>query len=235
LGEALRAAGASVLECAATRIEWFDPSPLQRAMAQLHGGDWLVCTSANGVRAIARAATPLSPEVSVAAVGESTAQAFAEAGVRVDLLPGRHDAAGLVAELTARAPMQGVRVCFPCAVDARPTLVDGLLAAGALVEPIVCYASRPDESGLRRLADALGRGVVDLITLAAPSAVHAVATVMTPPDRCAVVVIGPVTSAAAFAAGLRVVAEAADASVPAMVHAIVQCRASGAALSSTDR
>jgi uroporphyrinogen-III synthase len=235
LGEALRAAGASVLECAATRIEWFDPSPLQRAMAQLQGGDWLVCTSANGVRAIARAATPLSPEVSVAAVGESTAQAFAEAGVRVDLLPGRHDAAGLVAELTARAPMQGVRVCFPCAVDARPTLVDGLLAAGALVEPIVCYASRPDESGLRRLADALGRGVVDLITLAAPSAVHAVATVMTPPDRCAVVVIGPVTSAAAFAAGLRVVAEAADASVPAMVHAIVQYRAAGAALSSTDR
>jgi uroporphyrinogen-III synthase len=221
LRDALRGVGATVVECPLTRIEWFDLAPLQAAITRLRAGDWLVCTSANGVRAVERAQVAIPVGVLIAAVGDATARAFGRSGAAVALIPSQHDARGLVDAMTAHTSLAGVRVCFPCAEGARATLADGLTGAGAIVDAVVCYASRADAVGLESLAELLRAGEVDLITLAAPSAVDGVASVMPASCDCPVAVIGPVTALAARRAGFRIAAESADASVDAMVHAIV--------------
>jgi uroporphyrinogen-III synthase len=220
LNDRLRAVGATVVHCPATRIERLGDHQLREALQRLRPDDWLVCTSVNGVRAVVEAGLVPPPGIQVAAVGPATAAALRAAGITVSLVPAQHDADGLVAAMTASRSLVGVQVCFPAAEGARPTLVDGLEQAGAVVTRIVCYASRPDPDGLSRLNAAAHAQALDLVVLAAPSAVEGAASILVGAAIPAAV-IGPVTAAAARAAGVVVRAESPDASIDALVQAIL--------------
>jgi uroporphyrinogen III methyltransferase / synthase len=195
LAEALEQFGHEAVLCPVLAIE-----PLGDGAIDTTGYDWVAITSVNGAAEFARRrAGALSR---VAAIGFGTADALEEHGIRVDLVPSVSTQEGLVAEL----PRPPGRVLFAGAEGARTYLVDEL---GADFVPL--YRTVP----LRPAAVPEG----DLVVLASASAAKAFAELRTDVPA---VSIGPQTTQAAAAAGLRIVAEAPSPGFDGLLAAVTE-------------
>jgi uroporphyrinogen-III synthase len=170
--------------------------PIETGPIHLDGYDWLILTSATGAQELRARADGRAGKV--AAIGRATATAWGD----VDLVPGVATQEGLLAEL----PRPAGRVLFAGAEGARRLLVDEL---GADFVPL--YRTKA--------VTAAGAVFGDLVVLASPSAARALAAVM--PDL-PVVSIGPETTSAAEAAGLRVAAEARTPDLEGLVSAVAE-------------
>ena len=168
--------------------------PLADEPVDVSGYDWVIVTSVNGARELRRrlAGTPAR----VAAIGRATADAFGGA----DLVPAVSTQEGLLAEL----PRPAGRVLFAGAEGARRLLVDEL---GADFVPL--YRTRALRPELP--ADA------DVVVVASASAARALAAL---DAGLPAVSIGPQTTAAARAGGVRVVAEAQTHDLDGLVAAV---------------
>jgi uroporphyrinogen-III synthase len=210
--ERLRATGAEAVLVPLIEVVAVEPDATTLAALDPDDFDWVVVTSPNGADAFHRAhAAPRRARV--AAVGAVTAERLQ----RCDLVPERQRAAGVVAALTGEPPG---RVLVVHAVDAAPTLVEGLVAAGHDVTALTPYRSRsvaPTAGAAELIATS------DAVLFASGSAgrawVEAFGTA-TPP---CVVAIGPQTAADLVEAGLKVDVVAADHSVDGMIGALEQC------------
>jgi uroporphyrinogen-III synthase len=130
-----------------------DQARLQQVLGQLSEGryDWLVVTSQSTVRVL----PPVPSSVQVAAVGSVTAASLRERGVPVAFIPTKQSAAGLVDEW----PIREGRVLWPHALDARPTIADGLRQHGMQVTEVVAYRTVPVfESGEQLVEAAVQSG-----------------------------------------------------------------------------
>jgi uroporphyrinogen-III synthase len=226
LAAALRRAGAIVTEVPLTRIELLDTTALDRAVARGADYDWLLLTSANGVeqftRAVARVAGAVPPRIAV--VGSATAAAARAAGLEPTLVPERFHAEALLDAMAERDDVRGARVLYPAAAGARDVLPAGLAALGAVVELLPVYRSAPDPEGQAALHRLVTAAALDLVTLAAPSAVDALQAAL-PAElagRLPVACIGPVTARAARSAGFPVRVEATASTADGLVHEIVR-------------
>ena len=228
LANRLAVLGAHVLELPATRVETLDPTPLQNAFARIGAYQWLVVTSQNAVavvwdalRAAGKDARALAG-IKLAAVGPATADALMAHGIVPDVTPTRFVAEGLLEALRGRDDMRGARVLYATSEGAREVLPSGLAELGATVKVVPIYRSVPDEAGARALRETLSTDGADLVTLTSASAVHAYVAAVGA-ERAAQIPaasIGPVTSEAARAAGVPIVAEAATATIPSLVEAV---------------
>jgi uroporphyrinogen III methyltransferase/synthase len=177
----LKGLGLEVEACPLVAVEPLDGPPLRA-----DGYDWLLLTSRNGVDALFGRLAGTLPRVAV--VGPGTAEALRERGIEPDLVASVSTQEGLAAEL----PRPAGRVLFAGAEDARDVLVREL---GADFVPLYRTVElRPEAFP-----------AADLVVLASASAARSLAA-LGPAPPC--VSIGPVTSAAARARGLRVAAEA---------------------------
>lgn len=181
LASALRTLGHDVVLCPLIRIEPVGDTPID-----VSGYDWVVVTSVNGARELARRANGV-PE-RIAAIGPGTAAALALCGLASDLVPRVSTQEGLLAEL----PQPAGRVLFAGADGARPLLADALGA-----DVVVLYRTR------ELVPEAPPSG--DIVVLASSSAARAFGALGV---RIPAVSIGPQTSLAARAVGLDVLAEA---------------------------
>jgi uroporphyrinogen-III synthase len=168
--------------------------PIETGPIDLAGYDWLVLTSATGARELRRRATGSAKRV--AAIGRATAEAWGGA----DLVPAVSTQEGLLAEL----PRPAGRVLFAGAEGARSLLADELAA-----DVVVLYRAK----AVQRPEPVVG----DLAVLASPSAARALAVLTL---SIPVVSIGPETTAAAEAAGLRVQAQASTPDLGGLVSAV---------------
>ena len=109
LREQLTALGAEVIEI--PTIEIRDPAswePLDSAIRRLEEFDYLLVTSANGVRNFLRRLEACGRDVRdlkgliIGAIGPATAAEFAKSGVKVDLMPREYMAEGLLEALGDR-------------------------------------------------------------------------------------------------------------------------------------
>ncbi|WP_072314682.1 uroporphyrinogen-III synthase [Agrococcus sp. Marseille-P2731] len=134
-----------------------DQQQLQLMLDQLAAGrfDWLVVTSQSTVRVLPR--VPVS--TSVAAVGSVTAAALRERGVPVAFIPTKQSAAGLVDEW----PIRSGRVLWPHALDAKPTIADGLRQHGMQLSEVVAYRTTPIFRSAEQLLEAAHTGVMPVI------------------------------------------------------------------------
>ena len=231
LASLLRARGADVIEAPSTEIEALDQRSIDEAIGDLSRYAWLVLTSAIAVRffraALGRAgldARALSG-LRIAVIGPATAQALSEMGVKADLTPKRFVAESLLEAMKDRGVVHGQRVLFTGAEDARPVLPDGLRALGADVEIVPTYRSQIVTEGpaIDALREAIDANQVDAVTFTSASTVMGFVA-QVGPERAArvqAISIGPVTSDAARAAGLRVAAEAEEATIPSLADAAV--------------
>jgi uroporphyrinogen-III synthase len=176
----LQMRGFEPVVCPLIETEPIDDGPIDVA-----GYDWVILTSANGAAELARRHEGRLPRI--AAVGEATAAALAERGIRADFIPTDASQEGLLAEL----PRPVGRALFVGAEGARTLLAEQLPADFRAVYRTI------------ELAPAAPEG--DLVLLASPSAARAWARLGA---SVPAISIGPQTTAAAHAEGIVVVAEA---------------------------
>jgi uroporphyrinogen-III synthase len=189
----LEALGHEVDVCPLIDIERIDGPPVD-----VEQYDWVVVTSRNGAEELLRRAC--SRPRRVAAIGPGTANTLAAAGIRPALVPRVSTQEGLLAEL----PRPAGRVLLAGAEGARRLLVDELGA-----DFVALYRTR--ELRPRLPTDA---GLVVLASASAARALGALAT------DVPAVSIGPQTTAAASAAGVRVLAEAPRHDLDGLVAAV---------------
>jgi uroporphyrinogen III methyltransferase/synthase len=211
LSEALRAAGAAAIEVPA--IEVVPPASWAEMDGAIErsGYDWVIFTSANGVRFFVERLHAAGRDASwfrdtrVAAIGPETARTLRGAGVEPRLVPDEYVAEALVACVADDGPLTARRVLLPRADIARDVLAVGLTREGAIVDSIVAYrtvpATPPDD-----LIPALRRGDVDAATFTSSSTVRALLYMLGSHadalQSVTVACIGPVTAATAREAGL---------------------------------
>jgi uroporphyrinogen-III synthase len=175
----------------------------------LDGIDWLVVTSPNGALRVATMLTRCSPRPMVAAVGAATVDALPGC----DLVAETQSAAGLL----ERFPSGSGRAVVVQAVDAAPTLVDGLTERGwdvTAIKPFRAVTAAPSSEQQRNALDA------DAVLFASGSAARAWSEIFgsrTPPITVA---IGDQTAAAAEQAGLKITVVSADHSMYGMLVAL---------------
>jgi uroporphyrinogen-III synthase len=172
--------------------------PVGEGPVELAGYDWVVVTSRTAAELLASRAA--GPWPAVAAIGPGTAQALRELGHEPSLVPSVSTQEGLVAEL----PRPAGRVLFAGAEGARRYLVQELNAD--FVPLYRTVEAPPDEwpGG-------------DLVVLASASAARAFARLG---SAVPAVSIGPETTRAARAAGVRVAAEAKTHDLDGLVAAV---------------
>ena len=216
--------GAEVIELPSIALE-----PVAFSLPALDRYDWLVFTSANGVdaffdRGLAPAGLDsrvLAP-VRVAAIGPGTADAIAARGVRADLVPERFVAESLL-EAFPDPERPGSRVLLARAASARDVLPEGLAERGYEVDVLAVYRTvpvAPDPDDVARVR----AGEVDALTFTSSSTVKNFCAAVGPVEASdmSVISIGPVTSEAARALGLRVDAEADPHTIDGLVAAVLE-------------
>ena len=168
--------GANVLE--APTIDIAPPAdwePIDYAIRSMDEYDWLILTSVNGVAGLKQRLNALAldtrhlAKVKVAAIGDATAQALIDMGIRPDLVPTQFVAESLAAELIARHPMKGKRVLMLRADIARPMLRRKLEEAGATVVDLCVYETKPAASLPPEVWVALKKGEVNWVTFTSSS------------------------------------------------------------------
>ncbi len=228
LVSALRNAGATVHELSLTRIESLDPAPLAGAVEGLSGYQWVLLTSLHAVEHLAATATSAIAMAQLrsrklAVVGAATAEAVTQRGWEPTLVPERHHVDALVDAMASRTDVDGARMLYLAAHGARDVLPDGLRALGAFVDVIPVYRSVVDTDGQSRLRSLALTNGLDLVTVAAPSAVDAMLDAL-PAEyarRLPVACLGPVTARAARLAGFPVKVESTAATVEGLVKSII--------------
>jgi uroporphyrinogen III methyltransferase/synthase len=230
----LNAAGARCLE--APTIEIVPPAdfaPLDAALQHLSRYDWVIFTSANGVRAFMDRLFHKGIDVRalgrarLAVIGPATAQALRDYSLVADVVPDTFQAEGLLSVLEPKL-LGGTRLLLARAEQARNVLPEGLTRLGVKLDVVPVYRALPPASMPPEAAKALAEGRVDLLTFTSSSTVHNFAGLVGKDAfqklaaRAAVASIGPITTATLKAFGITPQIEPAAFTIPALAAAIVE-------------
>lgn len=227
LVERLTELGARVVEVPLIRTERLDPAQLDSVIDRLGDIDTLVFTSRPGVatffdrlRERGLDARALGNVQHVAVVGAGTGDACRTHGIHPDVIPpvGSRTSVGLLEELS-KLPLFQTTCAIIRAEQGDDRLREGLegLDVEVLFAPV--YRTVVEPATQAQVEGLLG---ADVITFTSESTVRN-ACAMLPPGSImpACVTIGPTTTNAAVASGLRVLQEAAEPSIESLVAALV--------------
>ncbi len=230
----LESLGAEVLELPLIRVsQEIDKHILADALADLGGYDWIVFTSANGVRFFFEEFRRIYDDVRalgllrIAVVGEATAAAVRDLWLRVECRPKKATGEALAEELVASGSLDSARMLVITGNRNRDTLVTKLEAARAIVDRLQVYKTEETDLAADPVAkDFRARGA-DAIFFASPSAAQsfmgrAAALKLEPKAKRPLAgSIGPTTTAAMRELKLPVDFEAGEASLDSLVTALL--------------
>ncbi len=229
LGGRLTALGASVIELPTIEIRpASDYSALDEAIGRLDRFDWLVFTSANGVRhfldRLDRSSTDLRAiRARICAIGPATRSVLESLHLKVDVT-GKEYVAESLLEAMSGYPLAGQSVLIARAAVARDVLPNTLRQQGADVVVAEAYRTIAPEGLAERIAAVFNASPrPHWITFTSSSTVDNFMNAATPGTLTGVRVasIGPVTSATAERRGLAVAAQASRFDVEGLVEAIL--------------
>jgi uroporphyrinogen III methyltransferase/synthase len=210
------------------------PQQMERAIKGLVTGrfQWIAFTSANAVRAVREKLEEYGLDarafagIKVAAVGEQTAAALGEFGIKPDLVPeAEQSSEGLAA---AWPPYDDVldpinRVLLPRADIATETLVARLTDLGWETEDVTAYRTVRAAPPPAPIREAIKGGGFDAVLFTSSSTVRNLIGIAGKPHAVtAVAVIGPQTAQTAAEYGLRVDVTAPRPSATALVDALAE-------------
>jgi uroporphyrinogen-III synthase len=222
-----------------------DAAPLAVAAMRAARGDfdWIVLTSARGVRALARALSFVerspqwsersaregrahlegSPRAQIATVGAATAAAAEREGWSVQLVPESYSTEGLLQSFGSQPSWDGIEVLMPVADRASEELPAGLRALGARVQVVSAYRTVARTGPeLERVRSLLQERSLDLVTFSSPSAAESLLEgVGTDALSVEAAVIGPATARVAERLGYRVVTMAEPHTTAGLASAVL--------------
>ena len=230
LGQRLHALGADVIELPTIEIQpASDYARLDQAITELGCYDWLIFTSANGVRffleRLDHSRTDLrSLRAKICAIGPATRAAVEALHLKVDLMGKEYVAESLV-DAFAGHDLAGKRVLLPRAAVARDVVPVELERRGARVDVVEAYRTViPAKAAERARQLFAAPRRPDCITFTSSSTVRnfvsAAGCQMLEGVRVAT--IGPVTSDTARTLGIRVDAEAQPFTIDGLVNAVLR-------------
>jgi uroporphyrinogen III methyltransferase/synthase len=235
LSEQLRSYGAVPSEVPTIAVEPpRTPQQMDRAVKGLVTGryEWIAFTSVNAVKAIREKFEEYGLDarafagIKVAAVGEQTARALRDFGVRPDLVPsGEQSAAGLLEDWPPYDPVFDPidRVFLPRADIATETLVAGLVELGWEVDDVTAYRTVRAAPPPAATREAIKGGGFDAVLFTSSSTVKNLVGIAGKPHPVTVVAcIGPATARMAEEHGLRVDVVAPEPSVRSLAEALAQ-------------
>ncbi len=252
----LLAVGALPIELPVIRIvppaDWSPLDQALRALWEQAAYDWLVFTSANGVRMVMERLSTLGVEPQVlrgtriATIGPATAGELEKYDLEAALVPDEYIAESVVKALRSDAArhdttLQGKRILLARAAEARQVLMEELEREGAQVELVVAYRTLPvthDDQRGRDVVALLRRQELDVITFTSSSTVHHfmhwlsqsapdIAILLAYPGqrhaRPLIACIGPITATTARSYGLDVGVEAREFTTMGLIEALIDC------------
>lgn len=235
LAALVTALGGTVIELPLIQVsKEVDPHTLAEVLAELGGYDWIVFTSANGVRYFFAEFHRLFDDIRAlgllrfAAIGDTTARAITEQHIKVECQPKEATAEALAEALIATGSLDSARILVITGNLNRDVLVTKLEEARAIVDRLQVYKTeKTDLSADPAAADFRAKGA-DAILFASTSAVQsfvdqaAALKLAKGAQRPLAGSIGPQTSEAMKKSGVPLDFEAKTPSLEALVTALVK-------------
>jgi uroporphyrinogen III methyltransferase/synthase len=206
-----------------------DPAPLESAVGRLADYEWVLFTSANGVEqlflALRRAGRDARAfgAAKIGVIGPRTADALERFGIRADRVAEEHVGEGLARDILALGTPR--RVLIARALVARDVLPALLREAGAEVDVVAAYETRPAPAGPKSLVELVETRAVDTVLFTSSSTVKTTverlgASAVELLGRLTVASIGPITTRTAEELGLRVDVTATTFTVDGLLDAL---------------
>lgn len=227
--------GAEVLELPLISIEHgYDQGVADDVFAELGSYRWVVFTSAQGVKGFFKAFYAKWKDVrhfgpmKIACVGAATAAEVARHHFEVDLVPAQAVAEDLARELVATGDIEHERVLVVTGNRNREVVVKSIEEAGAIVDQFPVYRTEFAQLGDDPAAADFRKAGADALVFSSSSAVESMCSqpaafkLGEDARKPAFVAFGPVTAEALKSKGLPVNLVAPEASVDALVAALVK-------------
>jgi uroporphyrinogen III methyltransferase/synthase len=240
----LKEAGAELFEFPTIEIVPPDDyAPLDEAIANIETYHWLIFTSANAFRYFIARFTDkggnkdILANLKICAIGPRTADAIAERGLKVDLMPDEYNADGLILAFLKEAKMHqdprykfsnlnNLRILMPRADNAREGFPEIVTDLGGEIDCPVAYRSIMPEVDKAELYRRLKSGSVTIATFTSAATFNNLLAMLGDEANellkdVTIAAIGPVTAKAIEAAGFRVAIMPKRALISEMVQAII--------------
>ncbi len=191
LSTELKNLGLPVLLWPAVTTTPADSGPLLAQLERIREFDWIVFASRHAVAAVTEHLPQPPQGLSIAAVGQATANVLTQRGWKVDLIPDEANAGALVAAFEARlaeraspppgrlpqppgqvpAARRPLRALFPASSRALPTISAGLTQLGMQVIQVEAYQTDAASLDVTECKSSIAREDIGVVTFASPSAV----------------------------------------------------------------
>jgi uroporphyrinogen III methyltransferase/synthase len=217
-----------------------DWTELDQAIEKIDSYDWLIFTSVNGVKFFFQRLLDRNRDirdlkgVRICAVGSKTESAINKYGIRVDLVPEKFNAEGLIEAFTAEQRtknkeqrLKGLKILLPRAEVAREVFPQKVRELGGEIDVFTAYKTVKPEVHGKRLKRFLKQGKISVATFTSAATFNNYMDIMGEDaigllEDVAITVIGPVTAKAVEEAGLKVSIMPKKATVEAMVEEIIK-------------
>jgi uroporphyrinogen III methyltransferase/synthase len=216
LASKLRELGADVLEIPTIKIE----APSRReelvdALLELNSYDWLIFTSPNGVSTFFEYFFRQFHDMRdiggcrIAAVGPATAKKLKELHLQVDIMPDEALASSIAEAFSEYESIENLRICLLRAEVANRELPAELEKLGAIVDDVACYRTVAETEDPEHNGKKLQESGADWVTFTSASTVEHFHARFNLPHllkqfpRMKLASIGPETSKALLALGLK--------------------------------
>ncbi|MEZ6853750.1 uroporphyrinogen-III C-methyltransferase [Halodesulfovibrio aestuarii] len=234
MAKSLTKLGANVIQFPTIKIDPLaDYSEVHAAIKALNEYEWVIFTSVNGVKhfwnqlAVLGLDTRALGASKIAAIGPATADILREKGIEPDFIPEKYVAEGVVKGLLERG-MDGSKVLLPRAKVAREVLPEELRKAGAQVDILPVYETRPAEEQREEVLELLKSGELSCVTFGSSSTVENFFDLVSPDlikehrGHVKLASIGPITTKTLERFGFTPDIEPEDYTIPALVDALVE-------------
>lgn len=210
-----------------------DRKPLDRAIKRLSMYDWVVFTSANGVRYFFERLEKLGLDlrelkgVKICAIGPRTERAITDLRIRVDLTPKKFVAESIIESLGPRK-IRGKRFLLPRAMVAREVLPKEVRRLGGKIDVVPSYKTVRPRKNAAELRKLFAAGGVDVVTFTSSSTVSNFAAMFRKGELpgllegVKVACIGPITANTAKGLGLTVDVMPRSYTIPDLTEAMAE-------------
>ncbi len=227
--------GADVLEVPTIKITGpQEKMAIVDALLEINSYDWLIFTSANGVTAFFDLFFRRFQDLRdlggarIAAVGPATAAKLRELHLQVDLMPEEFVGKKIVAAFKKFQDIGNVKMCLLRAEVANKDLPNALMEEGAIVDDVATYRTVAETEDRTGAAARLLQEGADWVTFTSGSTVEHFHTRFDLPKlliqfpRMKIISIGPETSKAITALGLKPAVEAREHTTNGMIEELLK-------------
>jgi len=205
---------------------------LDYCISHINSYDWIVFSSANGVRFFFKRFFYLGRDIrelvgiKLCAIGPKTSAELRKFGLKVDLVPKVFRAEGLLEAFGSKEKLKGIKILMPTTENARKIFPNMVKSCGGIIDlPLTYKTLKPEVSG-KRIKHILKEGKITIATFTSGKAFINFYDILSDKvvnllKNVTISALGPVTAKIIEKKGFKVDIIPKEATIEAMVDAIV--------------